>query len=96
MTQLPREDAARVARELLSIDQWLDGSQAREKSAERWKQFVRDYDGTDAALLTQVDLLMSEPRQLLKQITDLDQFAKDHPVLTPQRRHSSRKASNST
>lgn len=79
ISQLSREDAARLARELLLIDQWLDGRQARQNWPERLKQFVRDYDGTEAALLTQVDLLMSDPGQLLKQIADLDQFAKDHP-----------------
>ena len=79
IAQLPREDAARLARELLVIDQWLEGRQASQKWPERLTQFVRDYDGTEAALLTQVDLLMSDPRQMLKQIGDLDQFAKDHP-----------------
>ena len=78
IAQLPREDAARAAREMLSIDQWLEG-QAGQKWPERLTQFVRDYEGTEAALLTQVDLLMSNPRQMLKQIADLDQFAKDHP-----------------
>jgi len=79
IAQLPREDAARLAREILFFDQWLEGPQARQKWPERLTQFVRDYDGTEAALLTQVDLLMSDPRQMLKQIADLDQFAKDHP-----------------
>jgi len=79
IAQLPREDAARLARELLLIDQWLEGRQASQKWPERLKQFVRDYDGTEAALLTQVDLLPSDPQQMLKQISDLDQFARDHP-----------------
>ena len=79
IAQLPREDAARLAREILFIDQWLDGRQASQKWPERLTQFVRDYDGTEAALLTQVDLLMSDPRHISKQIGDLDQFAKDHP-----------------
>src|SRR6185503_12933039 len=79
IAQLPREDAARLAREILFFDQWLEGPQASQKWPERLTQFVRDYDGTDAALLTQVDLLMLDPGQLLKQIADLDQFAKDHP-----------------
>ncbi|HEX3184166.1 MAG TPA: tetratricopeptide repeat protein [Pyrinomonadaceae bacterium] len=79
IAQLPREDAARLAREMLLIDQWLEGRQASQQWPERLTQFVRDYDGTEAALLTQVDLLMSDPRQMLKQIGDLDQFAKDHP-----------------
>ena len=79
IAQLPREDAARLAREMLSVDQWLEGWQARQQWPERLKQFVRDYDGTEAALLTQVDLLMSDPIQMLKQISELDQFAKDHP-----------------
>jgi hypothetical protein len=77
--QLPREDAARLARELLYTDQWLEGRQASQKWPERLTQFVQDYDGTEAALLTQVDLLMLDPRQMLKQIGDLNQFAKDHP-----------------
>lgn len=79
IAQLPREDAARLAREILFINQWLEGPQAREKWPERLTQFVRDYDGTEAALLAQVDLLMLDPQQLLKQIDSLDQFAKDHP-----------------
>jgi TolA-binding protein len=79
IAQLPREDAARLAREMLSIDQWLEGQQASQKWPERLTQFVRDYDGTEAALLSRVDLLMSDPRQMLKQIGDLDQFAQDHP-----------------
>lgn len=79
IAQLPREDAARLAREILFFDQSLEGSQAGQKWPERLTQFVRDYDGTEAALLTQVDLIMSDPRQMLKQISDLDQFARDHP-----------------
>jgi len=79
MAQLPREDAARLAREILFFDQWLEGPQASQKWRERLTQFVRDYDGTEAVLLTQVDLLMLDPKQILKQIGDLDQFAKDHP-----------------
>ncbi len=79
MAQLPREDAARLAREILFLDQWLEGPQASQTWPERLTQFVRDYDGTEAALLTQVDLLMSDPGQILKQIGDLDQFARDHP-----------------
>ncbi|HEY6660187.1 MAG TPA: tetratricopeptide repeat protein [Pyrinomonadaceae bacterium] len=79
IAQLPREDAARLAREMLSMDGWLEERQVSQKWPERLTQFVRDYDGTEAALLTQVDLLMSDPRQMLKQIAELDQFAKDHP-----------------
>jgi hypothetical protein len=33
IAQLPREDAARLARELLLIDQWLEGRQASQKWA---------------------------------------------------------------
>ncbi len=79
IAQLPREDAARLARELLQIDLWLEERDASQKWPERLTQFVRDYDGTEAALLAQVDLLMLDPRQMLKQIAELDQFAKDHP-----------------
>lgn len=75
---LPREDAARLARELLFIDASLDRNRSQNWQ-ERLAQFARDYGGTDAALLTQVDLLLSDPRQLLKRIDALDQFAKTHP-----------------
>ncbi len=78
---LPREDAARLARELISIDASLDRSRGTNWS-ERLAQFVRDYEGTEAALLTQVDLLSSDPRQMLKQIDELDQFARNHPGTT--------------
>ena len=78
LARLPREDAARLAREMLTIDASLERSQSPSWT-ERLTQFVRDYDGTEAALLAQVDLLMSDPRQMLKRIADLEQFAKDHP-----------------
>jgi tetratricopeptide (TPR) repeat protein len=79
IAQLPREDAARLAREMLSTDQSLERGQAGQNWPERLTQFVKDYDGTEAALLTQVELLTSDPRQMLKQISDLDRFARDHP-----------------
>jgi tetratricopeptide (TPR) repeat protein len=78
LAKLSREDAARLAREMLAIDASLERRQSPSWT-ERLTQFVRDYDGTEAALLTQVDLLMSDPRQMLKRIADLDQFARDHP-----------------
>lgn len=78
LNKLPREDAARLAREMLAIDASLERLQSPSWT-ERLTQFVRDYDGTEAALLTQVDLLMGDPRQMLKRIADLDQFARDHP-----------------
>jgi tetratricopeptide (TPR) repeat protein len=78
VTTLPHEDGARLARELIAIDASLERGRGQNWT-ERLTQFVRDYDGTEAALLTQVDLLMSNPRQMLKQIDDLDQFAKEHP-----------------
>jgi tetratricopeptide (TPR) repeat protein len=76
--QLPREDAARLAWELLRIDASLDRGRSQ-NGPERLTQFLRDYDGSEAALLAQVDMLMLNPRQLLKEIADLDQFAKDNP-----------------
>ncbi len=78
VARLPREDAARLAREMLTIDASLERSQSPSWT-ERLNQFVRDYDGTEAALLAQVDLLMSDPRQMVKRIADLEQFAKKHP-----------------
>jgi len=78
VARLSREDAARLARQLLAIDASLERGQSP-SWAERLTKFVRDYDGTDAALLAQVELLTLDPRQMLKRIADLDQFAKDHP-----------------
>jgi TolA-binding protein len=78
LATLPREDAARVAWELLLIDGSLDRGRGQNRT-DRLTPFLRDYDGTEAALLAQVDLLMSNPRELLKEIAALDQFAKDHP-----------------
>lgn len=78
LAKLPREDAARLARQLLVIEASLERRQSP-IWAEKLTQFVRDYDGTDAALLTQVDVLMSDPRQILKRIADLEQFAREHP-----------------
>ena len=78
VAKLPREDGARLAWQILVIDASLERRQ-NASWAERLTQFVRDYDGTDAALLAQVDLLTSDPKQMLKRIADLDQFARDHP-----------------
>jgi tetratricopeptide (TPR) repeat protein len=78
IASLPREDAARLAWAMVGIDQRLDGRGSQGWS-QRLTQFVRDYDGTEAALLAQVDLLGSNYGQLLKAIADLDQFAKDRP-----------------
>jgi hypothetical protein len=78
VARLSREDAARLARQLLAIDASLERSQSP-SWAETLTKFVRDYDGTDAALLAQVELLTLDPRQMLKRIADLDQFARDHP-----------------
>ena len=78
VARLPREDAARLARQLISIDASIDRLQNRNWT-EALTRLVHDYDGTEAALLTQVDLLTSDPRQMLKRIADLEQFAREHP-----------------
>ena len=73
LATLPREDAARLAWELFYLDRMWD------RRGGQVSQFIHDYSGTEAALLAQVDLLMSNPGQILKEIADLDQFARDHP-----------------
>jgi tetratricopeptide (TPR) repeat protein len=78
---LPREDAARVAWQLLLIDGSLDRTRGQNRT-DLVTPFLKDYDGTEAALLAQVDRLMSNPGQILKQIDDLEQFARDHPGTT--------------
>jgi tetratricopeptide (TPR) repeat protein len=70
---LPREEAARLAWELLYVDRMFD------RRGGQVSQFIHDYSGTETALLAQVDLLMSNPGQILKEISELDQFARDHP-----------------
>jgi TolA-binding protein len=78
IAKLPREDAARLSWALVSIDQALEAKRGQ-GWPERRAQFFREYDGTEAALLAQVDLLQANPRQILQEIAELDQFAKAHP-----------------
>lgn len=78
VARLAREDAARLARELLTIDASLERNQSPNWT-ERLTRFARDYDGTEAAQFAQVDLLMSDPTQILRRIADLEQFARNNP-----------------
>jgi tetratricopeptide (TPR) repeat protein len=70
---LPREEAAQLAWELFNLDRMF------ERRGGQVSQFAHDYSGTEAALLAQVDLLTSNPGQILKEIAELDQFARNHP-----------------
>jgi TolA-binding protein len=78
LATLPREDAARVAWAMLPIDHWLEGRYDQGQPLQP-AQFFHDYEGTEAALLAHVDQFTTNPRELLKEIAELDQFAKDHP-----------------
>jgi tetratricopeptide (TPR) repeat protein len=75
---LSREDGARLAWALVSIDNQIQrGGSAG--WADRVGTFVRQYDGTEAALLAQVSLISSGNGPLLDRIAVLDRFWKDHP-----------------
>jgi len=77
LPELPKEAAARLARQLLSADNLVTrgGSQGYEA---RIRQFVQDYAGTEEASLVEVDLMNSVTINLLRRIEALDTFARAH------------------
>ena len=71
--------AANAERQLLNVDSYLSRPRG---NPNEWTatltRFVQTYAGTEAALLTEVDLLMSDGVSL-KQLDALDAFARAHP-----------------
>jgi hypothetical protein len=73
LTQLPREDAARVARALMGIDNQLERGGSAGWPA-RVSAFLREYPGTETALLTEVDAIDDVRVNLPARIDALEQF----------------------
>jgi len=77
ITQLPREEAAPVARALMSFEnRFLSKTPADRK--QRVSDFVAQWRGTDAALLTEVDVVSMENLGL-QRLEKLETFARAHP-----------------
>ena len=78
LSSLAREDAAALARQLLVIDGTLEQS-AGPSWQERLSAFVKEYDGTETALVARADLIDDYRANLLQRIDALDAFARAHP-----------------
>ena len=78
---LAREDAARVAYALMSIDNQLDGGGSDGWQA-RTRKFALQYRGTVAAQLAELDVI-GDGDNLLTKIDRLDRFWRDHRGTLP-------------
>jgi hypothetical protein len=78
LPRLSREDAARVARQLLLLDRQraCPGQNTTENSL---RCFLDEYAGTEIGLLTQVDLIEFQGRPLSDRLAALDQLVREHP-----------------
>jgi hypothetical protein len=77
---LPREEAAGAERVLMNLDTAF--TRDRNSWPEKLKQFTQQFAGTEAALLTEVDLLQLG-RVSQQQIDELGAFADAHPGTVP-------------
>ena len=75
---LPREEAARAAKALASINSTLEGG-----GSQRWlqqmREFVNTYAGTNAAERTAVELLARGNEPMANRLARLDEYWKTHP-----------------
>lgn len=78
LARLPREDAARVARQLLLVDR-QPTCPGENRTANFLRCFLADYAGTETALLTQVDLIEFQGGPLSDRLAALDQLIREHP-----------------
>ena len=77
LPRLPREEAARAERQLLLLDR--QPSLAKPQAfADRLKAFVEQYAGTEAALLTEIDVMVFG-LPIRERLEALDRFVRDHP-----------------
>jgi len=78
LASLRREDAARAAKALASIDSGLEGG-----GSQRWlqqmREFVNTYAGTEAAELTIVELMARANEPMVNRLAKLDDYWKAHP-----------------
>ena len=77
LPRLPREDAARVARQLLLVDR--QSSCSSNETGKVLACFLAEYAGTETALLTQVDYIAFQGRPLAERLAALDALVRDHP-----------------
>lgn len=77
LQRLPREAAAPVARALLMFENQFLSKTAAERN-QRLSEFVARWQGTEAALLTEVDV-MTAGRLDLQRLDRLEAFARAHP-----------------
>jgi len=78
---LPREDAARLAMALMSVEGAL-GPAGSVAWRQRLDQFVKDYAGTDEALLAEVETSVPERANTAQRVEAYDRFAREHPGTT--------------
>jgi tetratricopeptide (TPR) repeat protein len=78
LATMPREQAAALARALVSIDNQLErGGSAG--YARRIAAFVQEWAGTEAARLAEVDAIDAAPLRIPERVARLEQFWRDHP-----------------
>jgi outer membrane protein assembly factor BamD (BamD/ComL family) len=77
LPELPREEAARAAGRLLTIEGSLTRSRNR-NWPEQLRAFVKEWAGTEAALLVEVDVIGTGGTSPAK-LDALDAFAREHP-----------------
>jgi tetratricopeptide (TPR) repeat protein len=74
---LPREQAAALARSLLTVE-WSSRDHPRDAWPAALRAFVTEYAGTDAALLAEVELIRQLPLTAAR-FDELEAFAARHP-----------------
>jgi hypothetical protein len=77
LPDLPREDAARVARQLLLIDR-PSLNVRRPAFVDELRSFVQQYSGTETALLTEIDVI-AFGLPIRTRLEGLDEFIRTHP-----------------
>jgi TolA-binding protein len=73
---LPREDAARLARQLITLEASLGSDNPTRRT--QLAAFVHEYQGTTAALLAEIDLIQTDPPSQAR-LDRLAAFAAAHP-----------------
>jgi tetratricopeptide (TPR) repeat protein len=76
---LPREDAARLARQIVMIERRRPSAPGANAYDEALAEFMKEYAGTEEALLTQVDVMV-RGRVSWEQLENLDTFERAHPA----------------
>jgi tetratricopeptide (TPR) repeat protein len=79
LPRLPREEAARAERRLLLVDRQPSLAPAKRPAfADQLRAFVKEYAGTETALLTEIDVMVFG-LPIRERLDALDRFVSDHP-----------------